>query len=460
MFEKREELLEALTVLDAAANNLTVVKSGIFGGAVSRLVNSICEGNLRNACLAFSALEAELISDRFGSSPRRVSGNLLTDAVLDAILLSDNPFSALAAKGVLDVPLYNAMENELRILEKLNSFTEDDFVGILNEMVRELNSSPRDSAVAAATAAWGGTAARYVPKENPQRRNIMAGLPIKSTRLWDYGEFKLNDEYYADEALSEMYRRFIITEDWNKLTEALWSFHAAYGTGDFLRYRNFRFDGTLKPLPTIRCERYIDFSKVEDGGAFFANSERAYHELLKTAIAFMQDERTDPMLLIGGAGTGKTRTMLHVVEELPLLRLVMVTGGCDRLDELFGSLTAQPQRFMVLIDDLKPDMVRGVIRQTIPENVLLAGCMDEKDYTDKLSGLFGNIIKSTTPCFGIDNSPEIMVRAILRERNIECGIDLIRNACTELYSEHEYDTAFVCSAASAFRIANDIIRRL
>ena len=30
MFEKREELLEALTVLDAAANNLTVVKSGIF----------------------------------------------------------------------------------------------------------------------------------------------------------------------------------------------------------------------------------------------------------------------------------------------------------------------------------------------------------------------------------------------------------------------------------------------
>ena len=111
MFEKREELLEALTVLDAAANNLTVVKSGIFGGAVSRLVNSICEGNLRNACLAFSALEAELISDRSGSSPRRVSGNLLTDAVLDAILLSDNPFSALAAKGVLDVPLYNAMEN-------------------------------------------------------------------------------------------------------------------------------------------------------------------------------------------------------------------------------------------------------------------------------------------------------------------------------------------------------------
>ena len=67
MFEKREELLEALTVLDAAANNLTVVKSGIFGGAVSRLVNSICEGNLRNACLAFSALEAELISDRSGS---------------------------------------------------------------------------------------------------------------------------------------------------------------------------------------------------------------------------------------------------------------------------------------------------------------------------------------------------------------------------------------------------------
>ncbi len=434
MPERKEDLLEALAVLDSAANDLVIFRDiGIFrspgsehgDGPIAGFVNCICAGELRAARACFSQLEAELISGGFGSRARRISGNLLTDAILETILLSDNAFSRLAAQGIMDVPLFNAMQSELTALERLNRLSEEDFINILNSLC----TPQRDAASVVANAAWSGTSARHVPKEYSQRRDPMAGRPMRAMHSWDYGEFELTGTYFADEALAEMYRRFIMTEEWGKLTESLWSFHATYGTGDFLRYRNFRFDGGIRPIAELNLREYIDFSFSGGTDSRAYEPEYVYNILLKNAIAFMRDEDAVPMLLIGSKGSGKTRMLLHLVEELPELRLVSVTGDCNGLQDLFELLSGQPGKFMILLDDMKQETAGFTSGAAIPENLLIAGTMDGCEADLEIQSFFGLIVKLDAAEAKDAAMLKSMVKALLEGRAIEFDQERIDELC-------------------------------
>lgn len=452
MSEKREELLEALAVLDSVANDLAIFRNtNIFRpqqspngeNPIAGFVNKVCAGDIRSARTCFSLLDAGLVSGYLGTCSRRVSGNLLTDAILEAILMSENPFSCLAAQGIMDAPLFNAMQDELSILERLNQISEEDFINILNLLC----TPQRDAASVVANAAWSGTGVRHVPKDYMQRRDPLSGMPIRTLRSWDYGEFELTGHWFADEALAEMYKRFIMTEDWGKLTESLWSFHATYGTGDFLRYRNFYFDGELKPLPELRLNEYIEFPSDD----FYA-PEEAYSILLNNVIAFMRNEGNEPMLLTGERGSGKTRLMLRLVEELPELRLVNVIGGYEKLPKLFEILSSQPQKFMVLLDNFEESMTKSILNAAIPDNILIATCAEYPNQNASICSLFTVSAFLFNP-HAHHESLEPIFNEILRCNGINCetGISLERcdrylhtgNCIDETNAEYE-DDGSVC----------------
>ena len=437
MSEKREELLESLAVLDSVANDLAIFRNtGIFRSKespngespITGFVNKVCAGDIRSARSCFSLLDAELVSGCLGTCSRRVSGNLLTDAILEAILMSENPFSCLAAQGIMDAPLFNAMQDELSILERLNRISEEDFINILNVFC----TPQRDAASVVANAAWSGTGVRHVPKDYLQRRDPLSGMPIRTLRSWDYGEFELTGHWFADEALAEMYKRFIMTEDWGKLTESLWSFHATYGTGDFLRYRNFYFDGKLKPLPELRLNEYIEFPSVD----LYA-PEEAYSILLNNVISFMRNEGNEPILLTGERGSGKTRLMLRLVEELPELRLVNVTGGYEKLPELFEILSSQPQKFMVLLDNFEESMTKNILNAIIPDNILIAAC---SEYTNRYVGICSLF---TVSAFLFNphahrESLKPIFNEILRNNGINCEADIALERCERYLHTDNY----------------------
>lgn len=428
MSEKREELLEALAVLDSVANDLAIFRNtGIFRpqqspngeNPIAGFVNKVCAGDIRSARTCFSLLDSELVSGYLGTCSRRVSGNLLTDAILEAILMSENPFSCLAAQGIMDAPLFNAMQDELSILERLNQISEEDFINILNVFC----TPQRDAASVVANAAWSGTGVRHVPKDYMQRRDPLSGMPIRTLRSWDYGEFELTGHWFADEALAEMYKRFIMTEDWGKLTESLWSFHATYGTGDFLRYRNFYFDGELKPLPELRLNEYIEFPSDD----FYA-PEEAYSILLNNVIAFMRNEGNEPMLLAGERGSGKTRLMLRLVEELPELRLVNVIGGYEKLPKLFEVLSSQPQKFMVLLDNFEESMTKNILNAAIPDNILIAACAEYPNPNAGICSLFTVSAFLFNPHAHRESLKPILSE-ILKFNGIDCETDIALERC-------------------------------
>lgn len=428
MSEKKEELLEALIVLDSVANDLAIFRNtGIFRSKespngespITGFVNKVCAGDIRSARACFSLLDAELVSGHLGTCSRRVSGNLLTDSILEAILMSENPFSCLAAQGIMDAPLFNAMQDELSILERLNQISEEDFINILNLLC----TPQRDAASVVANAAWSGTGVRHVPKDYLQRRDPLSGIPIRALRSWDYGEFEITGHWFADEALAEMYKRFIMTEDWGKLTESLWSFHATYGTGDFLRYRNFYFDGKLKPLPELRVNEYIELPS--DG--FYA-PEETYSILLNNVIAFMRNERNEPMLITGESGSGKTRLMLRLVEELPELRLVNVIGSYEKLPEVFEILSSQPQKFIVLLDNFEESMTKNILNAIIPDNILIAACAEYPNQNANICSLFTVSAFLLNPHAHRESLKPILTE-ILRSNGIKCEITVALERC-------------------------------
>ena len=430
MLDKWEYLNEILDIIDTAANSVSLLGGkGIFErdasgeNPLSLYVSALSSGDIREAKRMLSRFESELVT----GAHRRVSGDLLTDAILDTILLSENRFALLAAKGMMDQSLFSAVQRELTALERLNSLSSEDFYLPLAELIRGKNSAP-DAAALAASAAWGGGSVHRMPKESTSRRELRL-LPSAVPGIErQYGEFELTGSYFADEALEEMYHRFANEDDWASLADSLWSFHAGYGTGDFLKYRNFRFDGRLSPLPDLR------------GGEFVQLYADEYRVLLQNAIEFLRDESAKPMLLCGGEG--KTTMMLELTDELPKLRLVLVTGGIDKLNDLFDILRDQPSKFMVLVDNAAEALTLTVSEPLIPNNVLLAACSREE--------IGRSLFEVTVKIPQMQLGDEVRcVEKFLSEQNITLSQEIIRNACMDYKADTGREFSVVSARAAA-----------
>ncbi|MBQ3937740.1 MAG: DUF815 domain-containing protein, partial [Clostridia bacterium] len=286
-----------------------------------------------------------------------------------------------------------------------------------------------DTAVKLATAAWGGA----VPAPTPKERQPVPFRYDPPENCWHYGEFELRDSFCADAALEGMYRRFLENDDWTELASDLWSFHSAYGCGDFLRYRNFCLDasGALRPLPDLRAGDFVQLAEAE------------YGALLNNAIAFMRDESAKPMLLYGPQGMGKTTLMLELTDELPELRLVLCPPSVSRqhLLDAFDRLRAQPLKFMALLDDLNPASLTGVSEPMLPMNVLVAACAP----VPVLPELFE--VTAELPRPQLNEFIRIVIKLLEADQMI-MNPDIVRNACVD----YQVDTRCDFNVAAAVRV--------
>ncbi|MEG1810480.1 MAG: DUF815 domain-containing protein [Clostridia bacterium] len=362
---------EGVETLFSLLGRLTIIRDAP-GAPLDRLMQLTC---------AFSAGDAALCEHRYHAlttsllccPARRVSGDLWRDYVLYLVVQQPNAFSLMAAAQRVDDEVVFAMKHDLEALHVLFRLTDKQLVRMAQERKSELKQKSKqghDSISLMSTAVWSGSAPLVPAVETPYAQYETPLCPIDfEWAQWHYGEAELRGSYVADEALEEVYMRLISAESWRGMTQDLWNFFAAYGCGDFLRYRLFDYQsGTLIPL--------IDSIAAPLSGSLY-DDERA--QLMDNTIRFMRGECADNVLITGGGGTGKTAQVLSLAYELPEVRLVRLNGvDPGNITALLCQLADQPFKIILLLDNM--DFESAQIRQAVsrlcacgarPDNVLV-----------------------------------------------------------------------------------------
>ena len=392
---------------------------------------AIIEGDIREAVDACFAMTAALLN---GGS-RRVTGELFLDMILDGLFLKPHPFAQMAAANRLDEALYNAMKEDLDILYNLRELDGATLYRFIQERYKEVRQRVRpskDPAARMAEAAWGGGAVR--PSDDNMQP--LPALPVylpSDPPNWHYGEEELRDNYAADEALEEMYHRFLEEGfDWSGMTEDLWNFFAAYGTGMFLKDRLFCLRGS--ELIPLEDRRFVSSAPI---------LEQEQRELMGRVIEFMRGDPSEPLLLLGAEGMGKTTMLFSMADEIPELRFIYAPG-CDSLDQLapvFDLLAKQPLKFMLALDD---PHISGFALRTIPANVLLAAASSDPE---SVSGRVF-VRRITLPQLRLDGFCEIVQKLIDREGSV-LSKEVVRSACVD----HQVDSKGELTVAAAVGVA-------
>lgn len=350
----------AETVL-ALFERLTVMRC-IREEAPVKLLLSACGALMRGDIREAVDLSYSMTGELLNCGCRRVTGDLFKDFILSELFLKPHPFAVMSAANRLDEAVYNAMKDDLDILFSLKELSGETLGRFIQERYRELKQKlhpNRDLAARRAEAAWGGGSVR--PEEEAKPTTVLPAFLLTGDPKWHYGEEEMRDSFISDEALEEMYHRFIEAEpDWSSLTEDLWNFFAAYGCGEFLRVRHFSWeDGWLLPLTDMRPK---DERPLPEG---------PYRALIDHAIAFMRGETMEPVLLSGADGAGKTAMLFALTDELPEMRFVYAPSVrcASDLTPIFAAVKDQPLKFLVALDE--PEL-KGLAMRLIPANVLLA----------------------------------------------------------------------------------------
>lgn len=430
--------VEASEAVLAMTSRLTVLKLTAEDEPMlqlARCMRSLLQGDVRSACEAcFDMTSALLLSDC-----RRVSGDLFKDYLLHRLLMVPNAFSQMAAANRLDEALYNAMRTDMGILYELTGLDPVCLYRFIQDRYKELRLKSRpgvDETTRYAAAAWGGAAPRPHREEAPSVPSLPAMLP-ESGPVWHYGDEELRDSYAADEALEEMYHRLLEGGiDWSSMTEDLWNFFAAYGTGDFLRSRAFMFRaGALEPLRDLRLEQTRPLT------------EREYRQCLDHCIEFMRGNSAEPLLILGAPGMGKTTMLFSLADELPEMRMVYVPEcrSAGQLAPLFAELARQPLKFMVALDE---PAARDLAVRTVPVNVLLTVAAVPTGSADR--GMFTKCV--ALPVLQLDGFAAI-VQKLLDASGASLSYQAVRSACVDC----QVDTKGELTVASAVSVANALL---
>ena len=345
---------EAITTL---LSRLTAMR-GILEKEPMRQLSAVCasviEGNLRLAVDALFSMTNALLEGKY----RRVTGDLFKDFLLHEIFLEPHPFALMASANRLDEALYNAMKDDLDLLLNFRELDGETLFRYIQERYHELRQrvSPQsDLSTRRAVAAWSGGPVRPPEEAMQPLPKLPLYLPSAEPK-WAYGEEELRDSYVSDEALEEMYHRFLESEmDWSSLNEDLWNFFAAYGSGEFLRVRRFMWlSGKLMPIGETRLPREGEFSEEE------------YRSCLGRMIEFMRGESSEP---IEFPDAPNSAVLFTVADELPELRLVCLPEkeSAAELASLFDILRDQPLKFAVVCSGPFP---KGFAERLVPANVL------------------------------------------------------------------------------------------
>lgn len=357
---------------------------------------------------------------------RRVTGDIMLDFILHTVLITENAFSKAAASGRRDEALMLAMRRDLNALKVISELDEGTMYKLIAEAAAA-NPSP-DSASKLAQAAWSGGGGSSLGREpNHAQRSRLA--PPDS--CWYYGEFELRDAYCADNELEGLYQRFLDEENWGELTEELWRFFSRNGSGDFLKYRHFYFDGELKPLPELRAGSFVGFAEAE------------LDALRSNASAFLEGESAKPMLLCGRQGSGKTTLMLELMDELPSLHTVFVPNyiKSSEILALLEKLRNQPMKFMLFMDDLNPNSLNGLCEPMLPMNVLVSAA----SAVPVMQSFFEITVELP------DMEMEEFIRAVMMLLEADGAYmprETVRSACMD----HRMETKCELNIASAVRV--------
>lgn len=418
---------EGAETVSALIDRLTVMRPLAESEPMQKLrgfCRSLLAGDLRRAFGEVYAITSSLLT----CGARRVTGELFKDLLLDGILLKNHPFALMAAENRLDEAIYNAMREDLDLLSALRELDGATLVRWLGERYRELKKSAhptRDLAARRAEAAWGGSPVRPAEEEEGPTPMVPAYLPTGEPN-WHYGEQELRDSYVSDEALEEMYHRFFEAgPDWSGLTEDLWNFFASYGCGEFLRYKDFIWNGSLSPLESFRTAEKPIF-------------EAEYRECLKHLIAFMRGETSEPLELIGADGMGKTTMLFSLASELPEMRFVYVKDAAP--GPLFDALKKVPLKFMTALDDADAASVDTLL---VPENVLVFRTAKKPS-----AGFTKRVV---LPELKLDSFADIVTKLLDRD-----GVDLPRDIVRAFSVDHQVESKGEMTVAAARMVADAV----
>lgn len=396
-----------------------------------RCCAAIIEGDIRQAADACFAMTAAMLE---GGS-RRVTGELFLDMLLDELFLKPHPFARMAAANRLDEALYNAMREDLDVLYSLRGLDGATLYRFIQERYKEIRQRVRpnkDPAARMAEAAWGGGAVRPSDDNMQPMPLLPVFLPAEGPN-WHYGEEELRDQYAADEALEEMYHRFLEDGfDWSGMTEDLWNFFAAYGAGEFLKQRLFTLRGC--ELAPLEDRRLVSAEPI---------LEQEHRMLLNCVIEFMRGDDSDPLLIVGAEGMGKTTMLFSMADELPELRFIYAPGcrSLSQLAPLFETLSKQPLKFMLALDE--PE-ISGFALRTVPANVLLIAASTD------MESVSGRVFtrRVTLPQLRLDGFSDI-VQKLLDRRGVLLPKELVRSACVD----HQVDSKGELTVAAAVSLA-------
>lgn len=436
---------EGIEALENSLSSLTLHRSLLREAPITALcdmLQALRQADFRRAASHYHKMTAALIT----CGARRVSGSLWQDFLLNAMLIAPTPFSAMAAAGENDEAIYAAMREDLSSLQMLFELDTETVQRLFEERIRTARIKPRanrDSIARMSSAAWSGSQPRRsVPEEAGEDDGLIPASGFSDNfSQWRYGAFSLRDSFVADEALEEMYMRLLQQDAWRALTDDLWNFFASYGCGMFLRHRLFSFNGDkIEPLPEL----------VPQDDAFERLYPDAHGKLIENTIAFMRGEKRENLLLFGGPGCGKTSAMLQLLQELPEVRIVIVTQNSEKiLKNLLTPLSRQPLKFILLFDGVSPTSseMRALHRmllamRAVPENIILYA-------TAEVDG------DALFPCRIHLPYPEIaelttLLAGLLEDAGETADMNLIKNACVD----YRVETKAPLSLAAAQVILN------
>ena len=356
----REGAQALVSAIDRLA--LTIDSSGPME-ELRRFALALFEGDTALMELYYHSLTRALIA----CPARRISGCLWKDYLIYLAVQRPNAFSDMAAAGRMDALTFSLMRGDLVLLCSLMPLASRDLVRMAEERGRELRhgSGRVDDLSRMSTELWSGV---KQPREMERPRALPTGLePADFEWLgWNYGSGAAVDSFIADEALEEVYAR-LQKENWPELTDTLYDLFAAYGSGDFLRWRLMKCDKAgLSPLPDGAAAPLIGYLY-----------EKQRTLLQDNVIRFMRGESAANMLLRGPQGVGKTASVYALAYELPEVRLIRLCPEAD-VSLLMARLADQPMKFIVLLDDVDVDSSGIRLRLTElcsgfaqPANVLL-----------------------------------------------------------------------------------------
>jgi hypothetical protein len=300
------------------------------------ILNACVHGKEQEAVRSYYALTHALIQHPM----QRVSGDLWKDFILYSILEEENAFSKSGANRAWDALLCEMVRKDFAVLRALYELEDTGIKKLILSSMKARRKEPVSIGVR-----WEGD---KVAKIAPQKKNgpeAAIALSEEDWPSWGYRPAGM-ECYAAREAMAMMHKIFMQEEDWPSLADELWSLHNICGTGYFIRYKHFLFDGALHP---VHCPAVVSYDDL-----FGLDSHKQL--LLRNMSRFISGESYHHVVITGPKGMGKT-LLAHAMmgDGSTALRVIHMAAeelDLQALNRLLGILKQQPFRYILFFDGL------------------------------------------------------------------------------------------------------------